>query len=203
MQLKWNVPSDEILSKAVIDAVEENSTVEDLVQRISEEHGVRKERVIKILYTLQQSELINLEDPHPPSSIIGYAWSSYSLWFWTLLILVASTTAFIYVFPQISPYIYLRYLLGSIFILYIPGYTLIEILYPTKKETTKLENIILSIGLSVALLLLVGLIINYTPWGLRLNPIFTILTLLTMLLALIALARKFTYFQSQQLNNRC
>ncbi len=203
MKLKWESSLDETLSKAIIKAVGKNSTVEAIVQRISEEYNVGKEKVIKVLYLLQQAEVIHLEDPHPPSSIRGYTLSNYSLWFWMLVILAASTSAFIYVFPQTAPYIYLRYLFSSIFTLYLPGYTLTEILYPTKNEVTKFERIALSIGLSVTLLMIVGLVINYSPWGVKLTPVFTILTLLTMFLAVTALIRKFRHFQSQQLNSRC
>jgi uncharacterized membrane protein len=38
---------------------------------------------------------------------------------------------------------------------------------------------------------LVGLLLNYTPWGIRLNPIVVSLTLLTVGLAMVALARKY------------
>ena len=38
---------------------------------------------------------------------------------------------------------------------------------------------------------LVGLLLNYTPWGIRLTPIVISLTVLTVGLAVIALARQY------------
>ncbi|MEM1745096.1 MAG: DUF1616 domain-containing protein, partial [Candidatus Nezhaarchaeales archaeon] len=54
-----------------------------------------------------------------------------------------------------------------------------------------LERLALSIGLSLALVPLVGLILNYTPWGIRLDPIMVSLSLLTLGLLFIASVRKY------------
>ncbi|MEM3070950.1 MAG: DUF1616 domain-containing protein, partial [Candidatus Bathyarchaeia archaeon] len=89
--------------------------------------------------------------------------------------------------PQIAP---IRIILGSIFVLYLPGASLIELLYPKKEDLTQLERLALSIGLSLALVPLVGLILNYTPWGIRLDPIVASLTILTTILSLGEVARK-------------
>jgi len=99
----------------------------------------------------------------------------------------------IYLLPQNPPYIYLRYVLGSLFILYLLGHTLIETLYPKEEDLEPLERLALSIGLSLALVPLVGLILNYTPWGIRLTPVFTALAILTTGLSIIAITRKYSY----------
>ncbi|HPC28222.1 MAG TPA: DUF1616 domain-containing protein, partial [Candidatus Methanomethylicus sp.] len=53
----------------------------------------------------------------------------------------------------------------------------------------------LSIGLSLALVPLTGLVLNYTPWGIRLDPIVVSLSLLTVGLALGAAVRKLGYLR--------
>ena len=68
----------------------------------------------------------------------------------------------------------LRVILGLPFILFIPGYVLIFALFPTKKIDKGIdiiERIALSFGLSIAIVPLIGLGLNYTPWGIRLEPI--------------------------------
>jgi uncharacterized membrane protein len=80
--------------------------------------------------------------------------------------------------------------LGSIFTLYIPGYVLVEALYPYEKDLKPLERVALSIGLSLAIVPLIGLILNYTPYGIRLNPIIASLSIYTIALSLIAAYRK-------------
>jgi len=104
--------------------------------------------------------------------------------------ILATTAITIYTLPQDAPFIYLRYILGSVFVLFLPGYMLIEALYPKPKDLETLERLALSIGLSLALVPLTGLLLNYTPWGIRLNPILISLTLMTGALALVAALRK-------------
>jgi uncharacterized membrane protein len=67
-----------------------------------------------------------------------------------------------------------RTLLGLPFILFIPGYVLVFALFPAKKTDRgidTLERLALSFGLSIAVVPLIGLALNYTPWGIRLQPI--------------------------------
>ncbi len=65
----------------------------------------------------------------------------------------------------------LQIVLGLPFLLFFPGYTLIAALFPRKGSLGGVERIALSFGLSIAVVPLIGLILNYTPWGIRLVPI--------------------------------
>jgi len=85
----------------------------------------------------------------------------------------------------------LRYVLGSILVLFVVGYSTVEALYPEERSLTSLERLALSIGLSLAVVPLVGLVLNYTPWGIRLEPVLVSLSLYTTLVALVAAYRKF------------
>lgn len=83
-------------------------------------------------------------------------------------------------------------ILGLPFILFIPGYTLIFALFPTKQGESginEMERIGLSFGFSIAITSLLGLILNYTPWGIRLEPILLSLFLFTESFGIIALYR--------------
>jgi uncharacterized membrane protein len=67
-----------------------------------------------------------------------------------------------------------RIILGLPFILFIPGYVLLFVLFPTRKTDKgidTIERIVLSFGLSIAIVPLIRLGLNYTPWGIRLQPI--------------------------------
>ncbi len=74
--------------------------------------------------------------------------------------------------------------LGVPFVLFFPGYTLIGTLFPGKNNLGNIERLTLSIGLSLAVVPLIGLALNYTPWGIRLYPIITSLFILTLLLSI-------------------
>jgi len=64
-----------------------------------------------------------------------------------------------------------RLTLGLALVLLFPGYTLISALFPKAKDLDVIERVALSFGLSIAIVPLIGLILNYTPWGIRLYPV--------------------------------
>lgn len=99
--------------------------------------------------------------------------------------------------PTSSPYgLYLRYVFRGLLILYLPGYSLIEFLYPKKKDLEILTRIALSIGLSLAIVPLTGLALNYTPFGIRLLlPTAISLAGITMILLILGLRRKDAYYK--------
>jgi hypothetical protein len=101
------------------------------------------------------------------------------------------TLLVVYAFPDDFPLVVFRWVLGSVFVLFIPGYVAVEALFPGGRELDGIERLALSVGLSLALVPLVGLLLNYTPWGIRLDPIMVSLTILTIGLALVAFARRF------------
>jgi len=55
----------------------------------------------------------------------------------------------------------LRIILGLPFMLFFPGYTLIAALFPKRNALDSIERVALSFGLSIAVVSLVGLILNY------------------------------------------
>jgi len=166
-----------------------------IISKTSEKLKLKKHDVARRIYELKENGLIDLVDPDPPKTLIRYFFSTYCTWLWLIASVVFLLFVAIYALPNSPPYIYLRYLLGSIFVLYLPGSSLIELLYPKPEELSQLERLALSIGLSLALAPLVGLILNYTPWGIRLDPVFAALSLLTIGLACGAVYRKFIIFR--------
>jgi len=104
----------------------------------------------------------------------------------TLLIIVS--VIFI-TFPSLSntP---LRIILGFPLILFLPGYSLIYALFPKKDELNVIEKIALSIGISIAVVTIIGLALNYTPWGIRLGPILLAISSFTLILGGIGEGRR-------------
>ena len=96
--------------------------------------------------------------------------------------------AFIYV-PVLNQTI-IRSALGLVMVLFVPGYALIAALFPGKKDIDGIERAALSFGLSIAVSPLIGLGLNYTPWGIRLDPIVVCLTIFTLVCVLIANKRR-------------
>lgn len=89
---------------------------------------------------------------------------------------------------EISP---IRIILGLPLVLFLPGYSLIATLFPRKNDLDAIERIALSFGLSIAVVPLLGLALNYTPFGIRLTPILGVLSIFTISLALGAVLRRY------------
>jgi uncharacterized membrane protein len=72
---------------------------------------------------------------------------------------------------------FLRTALGMTMLLFLPGYALIAALFPAKNDLDGIERTALSFGLSIAVVPLIGLSLNYTRWGIRLLPILISLSI--------------------------
>ena len=84
----------------------------------------------------------------------------------------------------------LRIILGLPLVLFLPGYSLIATLFPRKDDLDAIERVALSFGLSIAITPLLGLALNYTPFGIRLSPILIVLSVFTISLAIGAHVRR-------------
>lgn len=84
------------------------------------------------------------------------------------------------------PTSFFRILIGVPFILFFPGYTLVCALFPRKEELDEIERVALSIGLSIAVVPLLGLVLNYTPFGIRFYPVLVSLFVFTFLMSVAA-----------------
>lgn len=85
------------------------------------------------------------------------------------LVAISIVTALFILFVVFTPSTALRVILGLPFILFFPGYTLIAALFPRKGDLDGVERIALSFGVSVAVLILVGLVLNFV-WRLDVYP---------------------------------
>jgi uncharacterized membrane protein len=84
----------------------------------------------------------------------------------------------------------IRTVLGLLLILFLPGYALITSLFPKRDDLDTIERLALIFGLSIAITPLIGLALNYTPFGIRLDPILASLTGVTLLLSAVAYLRR-------------
>ena len=126
-----------------------------------------------------------------PLTFWSYLFSSHSYWFWFIIALAIATTLIVMSVSEYTyPLIYTRYALGSIFVLFLPGYTFIKTLFPAKELDT-FERIALSIGLSLALVPIIVLLLDYTPWGIRINTVTLSLLASTMIFTIVSIIREY------------
>lgn len=101
-----------------------------------------------------------------------------------------------------------RIVLGLVFVLFAPGYAFITALFPesggqqfepglsSRSEFDPddgidgIERLALSLGTSIAIVPLIGLLLNFTPFGIRLVPIVCSLSLFTIGMSIVAAVRR-------------
>ena len=168
-----------------------NMTLGELVEKYVRS-GMPRHKAVEKAYNMWLEGKLRLRDPSPPRDFLEYlSRPDYSAWLWASALLLALTLIAVGFSWLAKPILYARYVLGTLFVLYMPGMALIEALYPREEELSPLERLALSIGLSLAVVPLIGLVLNYTPWGIRLNPILASLTLYTAAMLTLAAYRKY------------
>ena len=100
-----------------------------------------------------------------------------------LLWLAVASGAIYLSLPETLP---LRVVLALPLMLFIPGYCVIAALFPKDGDINLIERFVLSFGLSIAIVPLIGLGLNFTPWGIRLEPILLSIILFTLVMVLVA-----------------
>lgn len=108
------------------------------------------------------------------------------------LLAILAATAVLAIFTLVFPNDLVRIILGVPFVLFFTGYVLLAALFIRKDSISVMERVVFSFGLSIAVVPVIGLILNYTPWGLRLQPVFISIFLFIIVLGIIAVVRRKT-----------
>lgn len=128
-----------------------------------------------------------------------------------ILVVVTNTAVFVPVIRE-TP---LRVPIGLAFVLFVPGYAFIAALFPEQGDGPAtagkeddgpssrdgidgIERVALSFGLSIAIVPLIGLVLNFTPWGIRLTPIMIALSGFTVCAIGIAAHRRWQLPEDEQ-----
>jgi len=190
--LRKNMPKNEI-DQFIIQTIKEKKpkNVKQLIKLTQEKFPSPEQEIINRILYLQETEKIHLKPDQTltPEKPTNYLRSSQAYWYWITITLTLTTALLVFTIPENAfPQVYARYILGSIFVLWLPGYTLIKALFP-EKELDSIERAALSIGMSLALVPIIGLLLNYTPWGIRLTPITISLLAVTFTFATAAIIR--------------
>ena len=195
-------PANQI-GELVIDTVSKSkpTTTDELVRLIQQKSSLSEKEILTILRQLEEENKIHFaKKTAPDSKTFGpYLFSLKSLWLWLSIIIAIATAVAVFAVPENNyPLLYLRQILGSIFVLFLPGFVFLKTLYPSKvpvatssENLGTIERISLSIGLSIALTAVTGLILNYSPWGIRLLPVTLSLLALTLIFATSGIIREY------------
>lgn len=117
-----------------------------------------------------------------------------------LLVFLITVLCVIFVLTPVLNDTPIRVVLGTLLILFAPGYSLIAALFPKKDGLDGIERTSLSFGLSIAVTALLGLMLNYTPFGIQLTPVLISVSIFTAVISIVAYIRRFKLPDNERLN---
>ncbi|MFX1476476.1 MAG: DUF1616 domain-containing protein [Promethearchaeota archaeon] len=185
--------TEDTLTLTIIQLIEDKKprNLEQLVNLAKEKFSIPEQKIIEHVLRLQSQGRISLtKQPTRSQKLIPYLKTEKASWYWVTIVLIIASVIAVFTIPENAyPIVYLRYVLGIIFVLWLPGYSLIKALFP-EKELDNIERTALSIGMSLALVPITGLILHYTPWGIETTPVTLSLLVLTAIFATAAIIRQ-------------
>ena len=203
--------NEEIIIKEIKEYLKQNKdiTIEKLVLHLNKKNNIPKKDILKIIKKLEKSKELQLfqdrikEERKEITSFFDYLLSIKALDFWISLLIIFIVLPLVLLVPDNSLtsgngfYFFLgilRMIFGGIIVLFLPGFALISILYPNNRDIDNLQKYGLSFGLSIVIVVLIGLALNYTPFGITLTPILLSIDILTLIFTVIAIILKINIF---------
>ena len=168
------------------------------IKTLLRERGAKLEddELLKALGELESEGLLKLKAHSAPSSFVAYLADYRSSWWIYLILMVASSQAFLVFFGPDSPVVgFFRAVLGLGILGFIPGYSSQRALFPGR-ELTFLERALLSIFLSIVISTSLGLLLGFV-FLFRPEPNAALLNLYTFIVTLFAGYRSFLAEQKQ------
>ena len=175
-------------------------SVQDLYDSLKIRYAsLTKADLANLVLELAEQEKISLADSPLTTTSLGEYLQQWerNLWLYGSLAVTLGTALMAYASVSEFPFVALRWILGSVFVLFIPGYVAVEVLFPGDVDLNWIERLALSIGLSLALVPLVGFLLSYASLGVRLTSIMGSLTILSIGLSAVALVRKYMMTQRE------
>jgi uncharacterized membrane protein len=159
---------------------------------------IPEQEILERVLELQAQGKLALKKPQVLAKTRGHIFSQEAIWYWLTVALAFSCALSIFMVPESAyPAIYVRYVLGGIFIWFLPGYSFVKLLFPTRvpiptssTELDSVERAVLSIGMSVVLVIINGFLLNFTSWGIVTNAATISLLVVIIVFATAAIIRE-------------
>jgi len=188
------------LTETILKVINEKKpqSVKQLTAMLKESLDIEEKVILESVLKLQAEGVIKLENQTLQSrSLATYLKASEAIWYWVTIAAGAITAALVFTISEnLYPWIYVRNFFGVIFVLFLPGYAFIKAFFPanlpgkiSSESLETIERIALSVGMSIALVSIVGLLLYYSPWGLSLPATVVSLFVFTSIFATAGIVR--------------
>jgi uncharacterized membrane protein len=190
----------ETVRELILEALQSRrfSTVQGVVTELKKK-GVPESVTMRMIRDLAHEGQVLLNLPGtseetvmmPVSGWFDYLGSTLALDLWlTLVLLILGLVTTLLIPVDLWPTVVFRWIFGGLLLVLVPGFAFVRALFPFERFIDRWERLALSCGLSIALAVLVGFGLNFTPWGITLVPTAIVLTVITIVSILIATYRR-------------
>jgi hypothetical protein len=180
-----------IILEMVAKEMPKNTAV--IVQYMLKKYNLSSRTTTQLLMELENEAKLSFINPEimMSHSLKEFVFSQKAFWYWEIIALSIATLVSVVTIPEGKyPLAFVRVVLAGTFLFFLPGYVLIKTLFPktlpfktAAQGLDNIERITLSIGMSLVLTTLLGLILNFSQWGIRLTPLVLSLGLLVLTIA--------------------
>lgn len=160
---------------------EKPKTVKKLIERTVELSNADKSSIYSIIQELEKNKTIQLGSPkinrELPSTVFSYLFERnyYSLEFWLILCLTIIFFITTLVIQEGSSFLFLRVTMGIIFGVFIPGWLVVNLIFPKPYEIIdQIERLLFSLGINIGIMIFAGLILNQV-WAISSLPFLIII----------------------------
>jgi hypothetical protein len=169
------------------------TTIGQLAALIKEEQSIDEDTFIETINEMVKDKSLILDEPqYPIHSFLDYLFTiNISSWFWVTITIIALTALLATSGSDILPVDLLRWCFGSLFLLFLPGYSCLQLLLPKDSEINRSQRLVFSIPTSLSIVILVGFSLNYSPLGIRLDSLLVSISAITLLLTIPAAFRAY------------
>jgi hypothetical protein len=187
----------ELLQQRILKSVATHKcySVKDLVVEL--QHTYSKSMSIEEIHNavkkLESEKKITLLGPGTKGHFFDYIMRSYngiSLWLTTAA--TCLIMALVFLSPNMEPWSYMRMITGAVFVLYIPGNALVQLLF-AHRNMEQTEQMVLSVVLSIVLISIIGLMLKYILLALTVESAVISIGILSITFSAVANYHHFLY----------
>ncbi|AFZ70664.1 Protein of unknown function (DUF1616) [Caldisphaera lagunensis DSM 15908] len=175
----------------IIKIIEKNSKIKiiDIINNMKN-NNIKDVDIARFIYKLIEDNKIKYTNY--PRNFLSYFFSIRNSWVLiSLLIISVSMISSIFIPDK---YILVKGILVSPILFFYPGYGVVESIYPNKNDWGELERVAIYIAISLAIIPLIGLILNLLPQGLTVLSVSLSLYIFSLSMLILSSYRKFNYY---------
>lgn len=167
--------------------------VGDVVSNLHKvDKSISADEIHDAVRNLERKGTVNLSEEKMPASFVqslSDPWTNLPLWAAVLgsIIMIVS----LYLLPQDGSWLGVRSFVGAVFLFGVPGYALTGLLVQKDKPYV-VERIAVSIGLSLAAVVLIGIVLGYSEIGVRIEPTIASIAVFSIAVAILASYRNYS-----------